>query len=182
MNSHAGTVVSKDATGVNASREQLHVVFTPDHEEEGSGLKVDISEWLSEAGLPDLTLLWTHTAVFNIDHIGRILEWYYVEKNPDLKKLVQHCQRIDREVMPFGYQCTFNAEVLKAWILANRLDLGNSLVCLRNSVIVYTTDTPGFKSKGSYFWYKLNCGTRSSERFDSELDAGNNAVAVLNLA
>lgn len=177
MNSHAGTGVINDATGVDASKEQLHVVFTLDHEEEGSGLKVDISEWLSEAGLPELTLLWTHREVFNIGHIGRILEWFYVEKNSDLKKLVQHCQRIDREVMPFGFQCSFNTEALKAWILSNRLDLGNSLVCLRNSVIVFTTDTPGFKSNGSYFWYKLNCGTRSSERFDSEIDAANNAIS-----
>ena len=182
MNSRAGTVVSNDTTGVDASREQLHVVFTPDHEEAGSGLKVDISEWLREACLPDLTLLWTHTEVFNIDHVGRILERYYVDKNPDLKNLVERCQRINREVMPYDYLCRFNAEVLKAWILANRHDLGNSLVCLRNCVIVYTTDTPGFKSKGSYFWYKLNCGTRSTERFDSELEAANNAVIVLSLA
>lgn len=182
MNSHEGTVVRNETTGVDAPIEQLHVVFTPDHEEEGSGLKVDISEWLREAGLPDLTLLWTHTEVFNIDHVGRILEWYYVDKNPDLKDLVERCQRINREVMPFDYRCTFNAEALKAWILANRHDLGNSLVCLRYSVIVYTTDTPGFKSKGSYFWYKLNFGTRSTERFDSELEAANNAVVVLSLA
>lgn len=158
-----------------AMSDQLHVVFTPDHEDVDDGLKVDISEWLSSTDYQSLSLFWTHREVYNIGHIGKVLEWFYVDKNQQLKDLVEHCERLNREVMPFGYICSFNANVIKAWILENRTDLGNSLVCLRNSVIVSTADGK------SFFWYELD-GSRSTEKFESELDAANNAIAVLNLA
>lgn len=158
-----------------ATSNQLHVVFTPDHEDDDYGLKVDISEWLNSADLRSLSLFWTHREVFNIGAIGQVLEWFYVDKNQELKDLVEHCEKVNREVMPYGYLCRFNANDIRAWILENRSDLGNSLVCLRHSVIVSTADGK------SYFWYELG-GSRSTERFDSELEAANNAVAVLNLA
>lgn len=166
-----------------ASSEQLHVVFTPDHEDDDYSLKVDISEWLNGAGLRDLSLFWTHRQVWNISAIGQVLEWFYVDKNHELKDLVEHCEKVNREVMPYGYLCSFYADGIKAWILENRTDLGNSLVCLRNSVIIGTTDFSESKPKEkSYFWYELNGDTRSAEKFENELDAAYNAIAVLKLA
>lgn len=150
------------------------MVFTPDHEDVADGLTVDISEWLNSADLKSLSLFWTHREVFNIGLIGKVLEWFYVDKNQELKGLVERCERLNREVMPFDYICSFNGDVIKAWILENRTDLGDALVCLRHSVIVSTADGK------SYFWYELD-GSRS-EKFESELDAVNNAIAVLNLA
>lgn len=161
------------STAVETS-DQLNVIFTPDHEDDDYGLKVDISEWLSSADLRSLSLFWTHREVFNIGQIGKVLEWFYVDKNQELKDLVEHCEKVNREVMPYDYLCSFNADVIKAWILENRTDLGNALVCLRNSVIVSTADGK------SFFWYELD-GSRSTDWFESELLAANNAIAVLNL-
>lgn len=167
--------MSNETPAAATRSDQLHVVFTPDHEEDDYGLQVDISEWLSSTDYQSLSLFWTHRKAYNISHIGKVLEWFYVDKNQELKDLVEHCEKVNREVMPYDYICSFNAEVIKAWILENRSDLGNSLVCLRHSVIVSTADGK------SYFWYELD-GSRSTERFSSELDAANNAIEVLNLA
>ncbi|WP_223508741.1 MULTISPECIES: hypothetical protein [unclassified Pseudomonas] len=168
--------MSNETLSAVTAGEQLHVVFTPDHEEDDYGLSVDISEWLSSTDLQSLSLFWTHRKVSNIGAIGKALEWFYVDKNQELKDLVEHCEKVNREVMPYGYLCSFNADVIKAWIIENRADLGNSLVCLRNSVMIRTADGK------SFFWNELDGQSRSTEQFESELDAANNAIAVLNLA
>jgi hypothetical protein len=167
--------MSHETSAALVTSDQLHVIFTPDHEDDDYGLKVDISEWLNSADLPSLSLFWTHRNVYNISHIGKVLEWFYVDKNQELKDLVEHCEQVNREVMPYDYICSFNVDIIKAWILENRTDLGNALVCLRHSVIVSTADGK------SFFWYELD-GARSTEKFESELAAANNAIDVLNLA
>ena len=183
MNLLPGVPMSSKTPAAVATHEQIHVVFTPDHEDKADGLKVDISEWLNTADVQTLSMFWTHREVWNKDFIGQVLEWYYVDKNEELKKLVAHCERLNREVMPFGYICSFDAESIKAWILEHRTDLGSSLVCLRNAVIVNKMGSVNSTAKEkSFFWYELNGDTRSAEKFESALDAANNAIAVLNLA